>query len=193
MCIDLLTNPTVIGAIIGAIVGAIASATFAIISEKYKFNKQKNGVYALIQSEIDLITTSLYNYKENSLKDEIEFNEEDKDEDIPHHLYDFYNDLENFPKIKEKNWINLISFIPNIFDKSEINSIVKFYTDYDVLLENAKLLSKKLTFYKVEFKGKPEFYMPEDAYTINNDRTIFRIQLNDVITEGNNILSKFKK
>ena len=193
MCIDLLTNPTVIGAIIGAIVGAIASATFAIISEKYKFNKQKNGVYALIQSEIDLITTSLYNYKENSLKDEIEFNEEDKDENIPHHLYDFYDDLENFPKIKEKNWINLISFIPNIFDKSEINSIVKFYTDYDVLLENAKLLSKKLTFYKVEFKGKPEFYMPEDAYTINNDRTIFRIQLNDVITEGNNILSKFKK
>ena len=193
MCIDLLTNPTVIGAIIGAIVGAITSATFAIISEKYKFNKQKNGAYALIQSEIDLITTSLYNYKENFLKDEIEFNEEDEDENIPHHLYDFYNDLENFPKIKEKNWINLISFIPNIFDKSEINSIVKFYTDYDVLLENAKLLSKKLTFYKVEFKGEHEFYMPEDAYTINNDRTRFRIQLNDVITEGNNILSKFKK
>ena len=41
MCIDLLTNPTVIGAIIGAILGAVASATFAIITSWYKFRKRK--------------------------------------------------------------------------------------------------------------------------------------------------------
>lgn len=67
--------------------GATASATFAIISEKYKFNKQKEGVYALIQSEIELITTSLYKYEEKFLKDEIELNEgDDGDENIPHNL-----------------------------------------------------------------------------------------------------------
>ena len=32
MYIELLTNPTVIGAIIGAIVGAIASAIFALVT-----------------------------------------------------------------------------------------------------------------------------------------------------------------
>ena len=41
MCIDLLTNPTAVGAIIGAIVGAIASAIFGIVISRYKFDKRK--------------------------------------------------------------------------------------------------------------------------------------------------------
>ena len=59
MCIELLTNPTVIGAIIGAIVGAIASATFALVTSQYKFNKRKKGAKALIKSELDYIINSL--------------------------------------------------------------------------------------------------------------------------------------
>ena len=49
MYIELLTNPTVIGAIIGAIVGAIASAIFALVTSWYKFNKRKKGAKALIK------------------------------------------------------------------------------------------------------------------------------------------------
>lgn len=189
MTIELLSNPTVIGAIIGAFVGAVASAVFAIITEWWKFSKRKKGAYALIISEIDLISTSLINYRENFLKNEIKLTE---DENIINHLYDFYNDLENFPKIKEKNWTNLISFIPSIFNKSEIKHIVKFYTEYSVLLEDAKSLSKKLTVYEVKLDGKPDFYIAEDANTINDDRTTFRNQLNKTITDGNDILSKLK-
>ncbi len=53
MCIEILYNPTVIGAIMGAIVGAIASAVFAIVTSWYKFNKRKKGAKALIKSEIN--------------------------------------------------------------------------------------------------------------------------------------------
>ena len=189
MCIELLTIPTVIGTISGALIGAFSSWVLATKTEQYKFNKQKEGAYALIISEIDMITTSLINYRENFLKNEIKPTE---DENIINHLFDFNNDLENFPKIKEKNWTNLISFIPSIFNKSEIKHIVKFYTEYSVLLEDAKSLSKKLTMYEVKLNGKHDFYMPEDANTINNDRTNFRNQLNKTITDGNDILSKLK-
>ena len=49
MCIDLLTNP----AVIGGLVGAIASAVFALVTSWYKFNKRKKGrTLSLIQSEI---------------------------------------------------------------------------------------------------------------------------------------------
>ena len=43
MAIEILYNPTIIGAIIGAIVGAIASAVFAIITEWKKFSKEKKA------------------------------------------------------------------------------------------------------------------------------------------------------
>jgi len=41
MCIDLLTNP----AVIGGLVGAIASAVFALVTSWYKFNKRKKEHY----------------------------------------------------------------------------------------------------------------------------------------------------
>ena len=71
MCIELLSNPTVIGAIIGAIVGAIASATFAIVTSWYKFNKRKKGAKALIKSELNYIIDSLEEFREKYVKEEI--------------------------------------------------------------------------------------------------------------------------
>ena len=93
MCIDLLTNPTVIGAIIGAILGAVASATFAIITSWYKFRKRKKGAKTLIQSEINYIVNALEKFHDKYLKDEII-----PDDDIMNQeLFNFYNIMSNFP------------------------------------------------------------------------------------------------
>ena len=67
MCIDLLTNP----AVIGGLVGAIASAVFALVTSWYKFNKRKKGALSLIQSEIFYTIEVLKNFKDKYLKEEI--------------------------------------------------------------------------------------------------------------------------
>ena len=65
MCIDLLTNP----AVIGGLVGAIASAVFALVTSWYKFNKRKKGALSLIQSEIFYTIEVLKNFKDKYLKE----------------------------------------------------------------------------------------------------------------------------
>ena len=53
MCIDLLTNP----AVIGGLVGAIASAVFALVTSWYKFNKRKKGALSVSYTHLTLPTT----------------------------------------------------------------------------------------------------------------------------------------
>lgn len=138
MCIEIFNNPAVIGAIIGAIVGAIASAAFAIVTSWYKFNKRKKGAKALIKSELDFIINVLKEFRDKYLKEEIIMGDDKK---MNHEVFNFYNMMPNFPIWSNKNWINLITFIPSIFDEKEINKINQFYAKCEELTDNANALS----------------------------------------------------
>ena len=183
MTIEILYNPAVIGAIIGAIVGAITSAILALIISQFKFNKRKNGAKALIKSEINYIVNDLDKFRGKYLKEEIK----DVDKNISL-LFNFYNALSNFPIWTNRNWINLISFIPSIFKGAEIDKINQFYAKCDELTNVVNALADKeppnLGAYmngEIEAKELPSFK------TINDDRTIFRNDLNELIKLGEEI------
>lgn len=188
MCIDLLTNPTVIGAIIGAILGAIASATFAIITSWYKFRKRKKGAKALIQSEINYIVNALEKFHDKYLKDEIILDENIMNQE----LFNFYNIMSNFPIWTDRNWINLITFIPSIFKPKEIDKINHFYAKCEETTDNAKALSEKTPYDQKFIDGKLESEIPTDLNIINSHRNMFRKDLNDLIKLGNEVKEIFK-
>ena len=150
MYIELLTNPTIIGSIIELLL-VISSATFAIIISKYKISdKRKDGAKALIKSEINYIIDVLEIFKDNYLKDEIK--EENKH--YPE-VSDFFNNLNTFPIITNQNWINLINFIPSIFEEDEINRINNFYIKCEEITDNVKTLKNKKYYNEIYFNGKP--------------------------------------
>ncbi len=186
MYIELLTNPTIIGSIIGAFVGAISSATFAIIISKYKFDKRKDGAKALIKSEINYIIDVLEIFKDNYLKDEIK--EENKH--YPE-VSDFFNNLNTFPIITNQNWINLINFIPSIFEEDEINRINNFYIKCEEITDNVKTLKNKKYYNEIYFNGKPtrmHIFSNEE----NSDRNMFKNKLEYLINLGEEVLKIFK-
>lgn len=181
MYIELLTNPTVIGVIIGAIVGAIASAIFALVTSWYKFNKRKKGAKALIKSELNYIINSLEEFRDKHLKDEIII---DDDKQMNHEVFNFYNMMPNFPIWNNKNWINLITFIPSIFDEVEINKINQFYAKCEELTDNANALSEKEPFNELCIEGQPPLKIPMPLNDINSYRNMFRNDLNELIEIG---------
>ncbi|MBP3792150.1 MAG: hypothetical protein ILA26_08985 [Methanobrevibacter sp.] len=181
MCIELLTNPTVIGAIIGAIVGAIASATFALVTSQYKFNKRKKGAKALIKSELDYIINSLEEFRDNYIKEEIIIGEDKK---MNHEVFNFYNRMINFPIWNNKNWINLITFIPSILNEKEINRINQFYAKCEEVTDNAKALSDQEPYNELHIEGQPTKKLPMSLNSINNHRNMFRKDLNELIKMG---------
>ena len=181
MYIDLFTNPTVIGAVLGAIVGAIASATFALVTSEYKFNKRKKGAKALIKSELNYIINSLEEFRDKYLKDEIIIED---DKQMNHEVFNFYNMMPNFPIWNNKNWINLITFIPSIFDEDEINKINKFYAKCEEVTDNAKALSDKEPFNELCIEGQLPRKIPMPLNDINSHRNMFRKDLNELIEIG---------
>ena len=188
MFTEILTNPTIIGSIIGAIVGAIASATFALIISRYKFNKRKNGANALIKSEINHILDVLEKFKEKYLKEEIKI---EKNKRYPE-VFNFYNMMPNFPIWTNQNWINLINFIPSIFKEEEINKITNFYAKCEEITDAAKTLADKEPYNKISIGGQPTGKIPMPSKDINNDRNMFRKDLNELIEMGNEVKEIFE-
>ena len=189
MCIDLLTNPTVVGAIIGAIVGAIASAIFGIVISRYKFDKRKKGAKALIKSEINYIIDALEEFKEKYLEEEIK----DLDNNMQD-LINFYYIMSNFPILTNRNWINLISFIPSIFKEGEIDKINQFYVECEKLTDFAKSLEDEepidiLTYFNNDEKSETKTLTP--LKTINSHRNMFRNDINELIEFGGEIKQIF--
>lgn len=189
MFIELLSEPTVIGAIIGAFVGAVASATFAIITEWWKFSKRKKGAYALIQSEIFYNITKLTDFRDNYVKEEFISGELDKHSG---ELSNFYNILGNFPLLTSENWINLINFIPSAFNKEEINKINYFYNKCYEISDIAKTLSETIPYTKLQVDGMRTTKIHWPLRTINDDRNMFRTDLNELITIGGDVKKIFR-
>lgn len=183
MFIEILSNLTVVGAIIGAIVGAVASASFAIITSQYKFNKQKKGALSLIKSEAIYIVDALEEFRDKYLKEEKNENQE---------LNNFYNIMHNFPIWTNKNWINLISFIPSILKEEEINKINQFYLKCEKVTDNAKALASTEPFYEMYNGSKLEKIIPKDPDEINIHRNMFKKDLNELIELGNETKKIFK-
>lgn len=185
MCIDLLTNP----AVIGGLVGAIASAVFALVTSWYKFNKRKKGSLSLIQSEIFYTIEVLKNFKDKYLKEEIILEDENK---MNNELFNFYNKMANFPILTNRNWLNLISFIPDIFSEIEINKINKFYIKCDEVSDAADALSKTSNVTSWEVQGEEPTYVPVPQEDINSHRNMFRKDLNELIKLGEEVKEIFE-
>lgn len=192
MFIELLSEPAVIGAIIGAFVGAVASAAFAIITEKRKFSKQKKGAYALIRSEISYSFELLEKFRDNYLNVEIVIDDKNKKY---RELYDFYDVMNEFPILTNRNWLKLISFIPNIFSQEDITIINAFYANCDKIMNVANDFSKKTKYATWEVYGEEPMRIPKvlvQPKSINDDRNMFRKELNELIKHGENVKQIFE-
>lgn len=188
MSIEILYNPAVIGAIIGAIVGAVASASFAIITSQYKFNKRKKGALALIKSETTYIVDALEEFRNKFLNEEIKIKENEMDWEV----FNFYNKMANYPIWSNINWINLISFIPSIFNEEEINKINYFYLKCEEVTDNAKALADKEPYDEYCIEGEQPKKIPRDLNVINSHRNMFRNDLNELIQLGIEVKRIFK-
>lgn len=181
-------NSTIIGSIIGAIIGSLATWIFTYLTDYYNHNRKKEGAYAIILSEASYSVELLENFKNKHLKNEILIENEDE---INQELYNFYEKMKDFPMLSNKNWIELISFIPDLFDKEEIDEINTFYRKCYELSDSANALSQKEPFdYSVEISNGNKkinscsFTSPQ---IINKQRNNFRNDLDDLIKLGNNI------
>ena len=188
MCIEILYNPTVIGAIMGAIVGAIASAVFAIVTSWYKFNKRKKGAKALIKSEINYTLDAFEKFKDKYLKDEIKI---EKNKQYPD-LFNFYGMVANFPIWNNQNWISLINFIPSILKEGEINKINNFYSKCDEVTDAANALADKEPFNELCIEGQPTRKIPMPLNDINSHRNMFRKDLKELIEMGKEVKEIFE-
>lgn len=189
MCIDLLTNPTVIGAIIGAIVGAVTSTAFAMGISYYKFNKRKNGAKALIKSEINYMINTFEKFRDENIKDKITL---DNESEMNNEVFYFYNTISDFPGWNNRNWINLFAYIPSIFGIKEIDKINQFYAECEEITYNAKFLSKKSNFITWTSPGEEPTYASIPQETINEDRNNFRDDLNHLIEFGKEVKKTLK-
>ena len=173
---ELLTNPNVIGTIMGAIIGAVTSTVFALVISQYKFNKRKKGAKALLKSELNYIIYSLEEFRDKHLKGDelIGYGGINK-------AYNFYDTMSYYPKLNNKNWINLITFIPSIFDEEKINIINQFYAKYEELSDTAKVFSDKLS----HFNDTARKNLSHDKIIMQ--RNGFKNDLDELIILGNKI------
>lgn len=182
MILEILNNPV----IIAGIIGAFASAIFGIITEGYKFRKQKRGAHALIKSEMFNSIKLLTDFKEKYLKDELIIDESENDFKITN----FYNNMNNFPTLTNRNWVKLISFIPSMFKPDEINKINLFYTKCEGLSEDAIILSEKFNT-RTSNSKYCEIHIYPNLEIINAHRNMFRNELEEVIQLGDQVKQIF--
>ena len=103
---------------------------------------------------------------------------------MDHDLFNFYNMMPNFPIWTNRNWINLITFIPSIFDEDEIDKINQFYAKCEEVTDNANALSDKEPFNELCIEGQPTRKLPMSLKVINSHRNMFRKDLNELIELG---------
>ena len=110
-------------------------------------------------------------------------------------LYDFYEVIGNFPILTNRNWLKLISFIPSIFNQSEITKINIFYAKCDKIMDIADDFSKKSNYATWEVYGEEPMTLPKvliDPKSINDDRNMFRKELIELIKNGEEVKQIFE-
>lgn len=195
MVLEILNNPMVFATIMAAFLGALIAWILAFVTEHYRFNKKKEGAYALLKSEIFLYVESLKDYEEYFLKNEINDANDKKYHD---ELENFYINLKSFPKYENKKWDQLTTFIPSIMNQPQIIQISKFYQKYDKINRTSISLSNKIAkpkIYAEIYDGSKRFmgYDKVNYDVINNERTYFKKELIGLIKEGESILSILDK
>ena len=103
--------------------------------------------------------------------------------------------MNEFPILTNRNWLKLISFIPNIFSQEDITIINAFYANCDKIMNVANDFSKKTKYATWEVYGEEPMRIPKvlvQPKSINDDRNMFRKELNELIKHGENVKQIFE-
>lgn len=175
--------------IAGAIIGAFSAWALTFFSESYKFNHKKKGTQLILKSEIESNLANLIKFKKthlNATSKELYDNGTLKD------ISNFYYDLSKFPIVSHSNWDRLISFIPDIYDETEIKQIVEFNAKLDDLQNQSELLYKK-GIPERTFSGFLLYELEPEEYevTLGTYKT-YKNKVNSIINNGKTILKSLK-
>lgn len=182
-------DATVIAAIIGALIGSISTWCLSYFTQERKFNKKKNGAYALIKSEIEINVYNLKDYKKRYLT---KTSKELFDIGNLNDISEFYYYLKEFPILSHNNWDKLIDFIPYVFDENQINNIIQFNTNLDFLIKQSKRLYEN-GMPNRKYSGFYLFELDEADYDVTYGTYVaFKSNLKNVIESGEDILNSFK-
>lgn len=171
------------GPILGAVIGALTAWLLSYINSKKEFDKNKEGVNAVLKSEIELLIKSLIKYKENYLSEEISENTYLEYKPV---LKCFYYKNKYFPKYYFDSWTKLIKFIPTIFTKDQIDNIMEFYDLFNNLVVRSEFLYD-------HYNNSKRFHFSNDEFfKIFKRREHLILCIDEVIEKGNNILEYFE-
>lgn len=101
---------------------------------------------------------------------------------VANKVYNFYSIMSYYPKLNNTNWINLITFIPSIFDEEKINKINQFYIKYEELSDTAKVFHGNLLIFDATHIANLPFK------NIEMHRKCFKNNLDELIILGNKII-----
>ena len=171
------------GPIFGALIGAFAAWLLSYMNSQNEFNNNKEGVNAILKSEIKLLIKSLIKYKENYLPEEIYKNTYLEYKPV---LKCFYYKNKYFPKYYFDSWTKLIKFIPSIFTKEQIDNIMEFYNLYNNLIVRSEFL------YDHYNPSKKFDFTDKEYFRIFKRRERLIQCIDEVIEKGNTILEYFE-
>ena len=171
------------GPIFGALIGAFAACLLSYMNSQNEFNNNKEGVNAILKSEIKLLIKSLIKYKDNYLSNEIS---ENNYHEYKSTLKCFYYNNKYFPKYYFDSWTKLIKFIPSIFTKEQIDNIMEFYDLFNNLVVRSEFL------YDHYNNSKRFHFSDEEYFKIFKRRERLILCIDEVIEKGNSILEYFE-
>lgn len=153
------------------------------MNSQNEFNNNKEGVNAILKSEIKLLIKSLIKYKDNYLSNEIS---ENNYHEYKSTLKCFYYNNKYFPKYYFDSWTKLIKFIPSIFTKEQIDNIMEFYDLFNNLVVRSEFL------YDHYNNSKRFHFSDEEYFKIFKRRERLILCIDEVIEKGNSILEYFE-
>ena len=178
-------NPT----ITGAIIGAFSAWALTFFSERYRFNHKKKGTKIILKSEIESNLANLITFNNSYLN---ATTKELYDKGTLEDISNFYYYLSKFPVISHSNWDRLISFIPEIYEETQIKQIVEFNAKLDDLKNQSELLYKKGMPQRV-FSGLLLYELEPDEHEVTlGTYNAYKNKINSIINDGKTILNTLK-
>lgn len=175
--------------ITGAIIGAFSAWALSFFSEKYRFNHKKKGTQIILKSEIESNLANLIKFKNSYLNTT---SKELHDKCTLEDISDFYYYLSKFPVISHSNWDRLISFIPDIYEETEIKQIIEFNAKLDDLQNQSKILYEKGMPQRV-FSGLLLYELePDESEVTLGTYESYENKVNSIINDGKTILNTLK-
>ena len=183
-----------------SLIGVIVGAWITQRNNEKNFEKKKQGAELLIKTELQVNIENLNEYYEKYLGHNFE---DLKECGSLQNLDDFYYNLKYYPILTQKNWEKLTQFAPEIFDKEELDLIMKFFISATKLNQQVEqLYTKEFEKFKKEIEkstkesGSPfcledflfmECDLEEYDEIVANWRG-FELKFKEILNYGKNIL-----